>query len=130
MHNRYMERGDIRLQAANLAPRARLAGLTQEQIAKAVPASQSQVRRILSGKAVRRSRLFDEICIYVNNAAKGVSPEAVCESGELIEAVASVWDGTAHHAKALAEVIRSLGALRASGFGAHGTKTDKASTPC
>ena len=125
-----MENSDIRLQATNLAQRARLAGLTQEQIAQAVSASQSQVSRILSGKAVRRSRLFDEICIYVNNAAKGVSPEAVCESGELIEAVASVWDGTAHHAKALAEVIRSLGALRASGFGAHGAKTDKAGTPC
>lgn len=125
-----MERGDVRLQAINLAQRARLAGLTQEQIARAVSASQSQVSRILSGKSVRSSRLFNEVCIYVNNAAKGVSPETVRENHELIEAVASVWDGTAHHAKALAEVIRSLGALRASGFGAQGAKTDKAGTPC
>lgn len=88
-----------------------MAGLTQEQIAKAVYASQSQVSRILSGKSVRRSRLYDEICIYVDNALRGVSAESVRESEEIIDAIASVWDGTAHHATALATVIRSLGGL-------------------
>ena len=94
-----------------IAQRARRARLTQEQIANAVSASQSQVSRVLAGKSVRRSRLYDEICIYVNNAYRGVSPEAVCENKELIEALANVWDGTAHHATVLAKVIRSLGEL-------------------
>lgn len=94
-----------------IAQLARRAGLTQEQIAKAVYASQSQVSRVLAGKSVRQSRLYDEICIYVNNAFRGVSAEAVRENRELIEALASVWDGTGHHATALATVIRSLGEL-------------------
>lgn len=102
---------DIRLEAAGLAQRARSAGLTQEDIAKAVSASQSQVSRVFSGRVARRSRLFSEICIYVNNIAKGVSPETVRGNEELMQAVASVWDGTARQAIALAQVIRSLGGL-------------------
>ncbi len=105
-----MEKIGFSRPASVIAQRARLAGLTQEQIAKAVSASQSQVSRVLAGKSIR-SRLHDEICIYVNNALRGVSPEAVCENRELIEALADVWDGTAHHGAALATVIRSLGEL-------------------
>jgi len=114
---------DIKLEAAGLAQLARSAGLTQEDIANAVDASQSQVSRILSGKAVRRSRLFDEICIYVNNVVKGVSPETVRGNEELMDAIASVWDGTAHQANALAHVIRSLGGL--SRLGLHGATSAK-----
>jgi transcriptional regulator with XRE-family HTH domain len=120
-----MDRNELRQLAIGIARRARQAGLTQVQIAEAVTASQSQVSRVLSGRALRRSRLFDEICIYVNNAARGVSPAAVRDNDELIDAIASVWDGTAHHARALAEVIRSLGALHGSGPGEHVAKTDK-----
>lgn len=94
-----------------IAQRARRAGLTQSAIAKAVSASQSQVSRVLAGKSVRQSRLYDEICIYVYNSLRGISPEAVRENEELIAAIASVWDGTGHHATALATVIRSLGEL-------------------
>lgn len=45
----------------------------------------------------------------------GVTPEMVRENGELISAVAAVWDGSAAHAKALGTVIRSLRALTAGG---------------
>jgi len=114
---------DIKLEAAGLAQLARSAGLTQEDIANAVDASQSQVSRILSGKMVRRSKLFDEICIYVNSAVKGVSPETVRGNEELMDAIASVWDGTAHQANALAHVIRSLGGL--SRLGLHGATSAK-----
>jgi transcriptional regulator with XRE-family HTH domain len=130
MHNDGMDQNELRSLAIHVAQRARIAGLTQEYIAKAVSASQSQVSRVLSGRAVRRTRLFDEICIYVDNAAKGISPELVRENDELIDAIASVWDGTAHHARALAEVIRSLGALRASGAGEHVAKTHKRTKQC
>lgn len=125
-----MGKDDIRFQAATLAQRARLVGLTQERIAEAVSASQSQVSRILSGKVRRRSRLFEEICIYVNNTAKGISPETVRDNDELIDAIASVWDGTAHHARALSEVIRSLSALHESERNAHLARADKGSKPC
>jgi transcriptional regulator with XRE-family HTH domain len=130
MHNDGMDQNELRSLAIHVAQRARLAGLTQVHIAKAVSASQSQVSRVLSGRAVRRSRLFDEICIYVNNAVKGVSSEVVRENDELIDAIANVWDGTARHARALAEVIRSLGALRASGAGENVARTDNRTKPC
>lgn len=106
-----MDDTDIRLEAIGLAQRARSAGFSQKDIAKAVSSSQSQVSRVLSGKVARRSRLFNEICIYVNNVAGGVSPETVRGNEELMQAVASVWDGSAHQAIALARVIRSLGGL-------------------
>jgi len=111
MHNSYMEKIGLSQSPSVIAQRARRAGLTQWQIAEAVEASQSQVSRLLSGKSVRQSRLYDEICIYVDNALRGISPEAVRENEELIAAIASVWDGTGHHATALATVIRSLGEL-------------------
>ena len=130
MHNDGVDQNELRSLAIHVAQRARLAGLTQEHIAKAVLASQSQVSRILSGRAVRRSHLFDEICIYVNNAAKGVSSEVVRDNDELIDAIANVWDGTAHHARALAEVIRSLGGLRSAGLREPVDPTDKWSKPC
>lgn len=118
-----MGNSDIKLEAVGLAQLARSAGLTQKDIANAVDANQSQVSRILSGKMVRRSKLFDEICIYVNNAVKGISPETVRGNEELMDAIASVWDGTAHQANALAHVIRSLGGLNRLGL--HGATSAK-----
>lgn len=97
--------------ACQVARRAKSAGLTQKTIASAIGASQSQVSRTLSSVGVRHSRLFDEICIYVDNYARRVSPETVRDNRVLMEAIANVWDGTARHAAAIAHVIRSLGAL-------------------
>lgn len=102
---------ELKYEARRLADRAKSLGVTQGEIAKAVGASQSQVSRVLSGVSIRRSRLFEEICIYVENAASGVSPAAVCKNDDLISAVAAVWDGSAHQARVLADVIRSLGGL-------------------
>ena len=102
---------NLKYEARRLADRVKALGLTQEIIANAVGASQSQVSRVLSGSAVRRSHLFEEICVYVENAASGVSPERVCQNDEIVSAVASVWDGTAHQARVLADIIRSLGGL-------------------
>ena len=102
---------DLKYEAGRLADRAKALGLTQEAIANAVGASQSQVSRVLSGTGLRRSRLFDEICIYVENMAAGVTPDQVRRNEELLLAIASVWDGTAHQARVLADIIRSLGGL-------------------
>lgn len=92
------------------AQEARKRGLTQTDIAKAVGASQSQVSRLLAGHCQRRSKLLTRVCEYVFYTQKptGVIPQ---QSPVLMEALATVWDGTPQHAQALALVIRSLGGL-------------------
>ena len=100
----------IRAEALLAASRAREVGLTQGEIAYALNASQSQVSRVLAGNSKRRSRLFDEVCKYVFSIREQESPPA--PPAELTEALGAIWDGTPEHARALALVIRSLGALR------------------
>lgn len=100
---------DFNTEARLAAAQARKHGFTQEQIAFAVGASQSQVSRVLSGRSKRRSKLLDSVCKYVFSIQKASikgSPPA-----ELIEALDTIWDGTPEHAHALTLVIRSLGAL-------------------
>lgn len=104
----------LRTESALVAKRARELGLTQSIIATQLNASQSQVSRILSGASRRRSKLFDSVCKYVLSVGQVPSHEAIAESKELNEALATVWDGTPEHAQALALVIRSLGALHPS----------------
>lgn len=90
----------------------RLHGISQAQIAAAVGSSQSQVSRILGGHGFRRSRLLEEVCLYVERYDVGVTADAVRGNEELIDAMRSAWDGSAVHAKALSGVIRSLATLR------------------
>lgn len=104
-------KNDLKELALATSHRSRLAGITQEQIANALNVSQSQISRILSGGSKRRTKLFNDVCIYVNNMAHGVSPDLVRGNDELIDAIADIWDGTSHQAKAIASVIRSLGPL-------------------
>lgn len=86
-------------------------GITQIQIAEGVGASQSQVSRILRGSGLRQSRLFEEVCLYVERFEGGVTAEAVCSNSDLIDALRSVWNGSAAHARALSSVIRTLAVL-------------------
>lgn len=102
---------NISAEALSVAAKARSHSITQQQIAKAIGASQPQVSRILSGHISRPSRLFSEICRYVRTTTEGVTLEAVRNNDELIAALAATWDGSVHHAEALAAVIRGLGAL-------------------
>lgn len=90
------------------------AGITQEQLANAIGASQSQVSRILSGKSSRRTKLFEELCIYAKSLLTTKSCHRVTENADLVHAIESVWDGSPDHAKALASVIRSLAALHST----------------
>ncbi len=108
----FMPAHSFHSQALALARTIRKLGLTQAELATALDASQPQISRILRGHLQRRSRLFDELCVYVRSLRKGVTPSAVRENAELIDALAATWDGTAQHAAALAGVIRSLGALQ------------------
>lgn len=104
---------DLQAEALLVSKRARELGLTQSDLASALSASQSQISRVLSGTAKRRSKLFDGLCKYVFS----IHPQeaiTVKSSDELTGALSEVWDGTPQHAKALAIVIRSLGALHSS----------------
>lgn len=101
-----------RARVARAAEIIRQRSVTQAEIAKALNASQPQISRILSGRSLRRSRLLEEVCLFAERAEVGVSAEAVRKNDELIEAVRSVWNGSAAHARALATVVRSLSVLR------------------
>lgn len=103
---------DLRAEAHRTALRAKNLGLSQESIASAVGASQSQVSRVLAGTAKRRSKLFDRVCKYVNIAVPPVASPSKAGEAILQEAVGEVWDGSELHAEAMATVIRSLGAFR------------------
>lgn len=94
-----------------IAQHLRRLGITQNDLSEALGVSQSQVSRVLSGKSSKRSKLLDRICSYAFQPSSLVPLEAVRRSDELIEALAATWDGTPEHARALASVIRSLGAL-------------------
>ncbi len=97
--------------ALSAAATCRSLGVTQSQIAEALGASQGQVSRILSGKVRRASRLFEEVCLFVERMGQGVTAEAVKGNDELINALRETWNGSSAHAKALAAVIRSTKGL-------------------
>ncbi|MBI1887778.1 MAG: hypothetical protein HYS19_05325 [Nitrosomonadales bacterium] len=102
---------DLKSRAMRAAHTCRLHGITQAEIAEAVGASQPQVSRILKAQGLRASRLFEEVCLYVERLDGGVTADAVRANEELIGALKMTWDGSASHAKALSTVIRSLAVL-------------------
>lgn len=101
----------LRARAENARRVCKAHGIAQADIAAHVGASQPQVSRILKGDAVRASRLFEEVCLFVERFQGGVTADAVRANPDLIEALQATWDGSASHAKALAAVIRSLAVL-------------------
>lgn len=102
---------DIHARALRAAGIYKRHGISQAQVAAFVGASQGQVSRLLGGKVQRISKLFEEICLYAERLEGGVSVEMVQSNDDLLRALAETWDGTAEHAKALANVIRSLSGL-------------------
>lgn len=109
-----LRQSDLHVEAMAAAKAARSAGLSQQDIATEIGASQSQISRILSGKSTRRSRLFNEVCIYAFDAERRGQDQKKPSAGScptLLDAIDATWDGTERHAKALAVVIRSLGTL-------------------
>lgn len=96
------------IQLSNLA---KSLGITQECISNVTGISQSQVSRLLSGHGKRTPKSYIEICNYVNSCRNGISPELVRQNDELINALASVWDGSARQSAAIANIIKSLGGI-------------------
>ena len=106
-----MIQADLKARALRAADYCRTRRITQAEIASALGASQPQVSRILNGAGLRHSRFYEEVCLYVERLAGGVTPERGRANDDLVSALAETWDGSAAHAKALATVIRSLSAL-------------------
>ena len=104
-----MNYANIKATSLHIAQKAKQLNITQEDISEAIGVSQSQVSRVLSGNSKRASRVYIEICNYVNKYKTGVTAEMVSKNHELLEAVASVWDGSESQSNALASVIRTLG---------------------
>ncbi|WP_408492165.1 helix-turn-helix domain-containing protein [Paraburkholderia strydomiana] len=102
---------EARRLALLLASHFASAGVTQNALAIAIDASQSQVSRILSGRIVRHTKLLERLCIYASRRLKFHRRRDVRQNAELMSALTDVWDGSDEHAQALAHVIRSLAEL-------------------
>lgn len=90
---------------------ARRSGMSQSELASALNVSQSQISRVLSGKAMRVTPLMHRLCAFLMGSLSSTSVDRVRENRELLEAIAFAWDGSPRHAEALATVIRSLRVL-------------------
>jgi hypothetical protein len=99
-------------ECAELRLHVRAIHFTQQSIAKDLNISQAQVSRVLAGKLKRRSRLLDEISVYVHSSMERNKKTGVLANTTLQDALAETWDGTASHAQALAVVIRAMAVLR------------------
>jgi transcriptional regulator with XRE-family HTH domain len=106
-----MIQSDLKARLERARRICKLHGITQEQIAADLDASQSQVSRILMGHGQKASRLMEEVCLYVEKYEGGVTADSVRGNDDLVSALTVTWDGSAKHAKALSAVIRSLSAL-------------------
>ncbi|KHS05257.1 hypothetical protein RM61_22430 [Xanthomonas phaseoli pv. phaseoli] len=73
-------------------------------IARATKLGQPQVYRNLFGSPKKVSRTMQQLCAYADvDAYEGTSDPS--ESKVLMEALATVWDGTDAHAKRLAKLL-------------------------
>ncbi|WP_426803424.1 hypothetical protein [Xanthomonas campestris] len=91
--------------AGELKDKLALRGLTASSaIARASKLGQPQVYRNLFGRPKKVSRTMRQLCEYAGiDAYEGTADPS--ESKVLMEALATVWDGTDAHAKRLAKLL-------------------------
>lgn len=85
--------------------------LLQSDLANAIGLSQGQVSRLLSGDFKKTGKTYERLCIYVSKIARQREQINPIENEEIMNAIASVWDGSPRQARYLAQIIRSLGPL-------------------
>jgi hypothetical protein len=54
---------------------------------------------------------MNDVCVYVHQHQKSGAKKSAASNPDLMAALNAVWDGSPGHARTLALVIRSLGAL-------------------
>lgn len=86
-------------------------GITQSEIALAIGVNQSQVSRMLASDVLPATKTAHRLCGFVLRSSDKPTTDEVLANAELITAMAFAWDGSPHHASALAAVIRSLRVL-------------------
>lgn len=83
-------------------------GHKQIDVEIATGVDQTQVSKILNGKFKKVSGNLIKLCKYANIPPKAFIERKMGRVSEIDQAISSVWDGTDKHAKAIAEVIKSL----------------------
>lgn len=111
MHNKCMNISNFSHIAIALGNEARTLGISQLDISHATGINQSQISRIFNGDLKRESKAYKAITNFIQMHRKGVTRVSVIENRELIDALASVWDGSPEQAVALATIIKALGKL-------------------
>ncbi len=101
------------IEPAALKRRAKALGITQQALAEATGAAQSQVSRALNGGLKRRDGLYSRLCNYVimQERRRGLGTSRPDLPSELLDSLAAAWDGTPGHATRLSHVLKALGAL-------------------
>ncbi len=83
----------------------------QAEASKLTHVSQSQISRILAGQFKRRSKNVNKLCKFANIKFDRHKTDPV-QNRILMDALTEVWDGTDHHAKAIAKVLKALISLK------------------
>lgn len=96
--------------AAELTRKFKENSVCQIDASKDSKVSQSQISRILSGQFRRRSKNVNLLCKYANIKFEKHKIDPM-RNRVLMDALGETWDGTDHHAKAIAKVIKSLAGL-------------------
>lgn len=95
-----------------LAAEVRARRFSQLEIASACGVHQSQISRILSGKAKRESANVRKLCKYATSLRQGADALTPTVTGSRVaidQAMMRVWDGTSEHACALVELLEAVG---------------------
>lgn len=107
-----MSKSNPQLLAYQLAEQATLLEISQTEIATATGINQSQISRIFDGKVKRHSKALEKISAFLDMQPKVIPMDIVKSNNELMTALSETWDGTSAHSVALANIIRTLRALR------------------
>lgn len=86
--------------------------LKQTDIQAHTGVHQSQISRILAGKAKRPSRNVEVLCKYARCVANTEERSPAVELRMLQEAVVKIWNGTDRHAQAIRDVLQALDRLQ------------------
>ncbi len=107
-----MSKSNPQLLALQLAEQANRLNISQTEIATATGINQSQISRIFDGKVKRHSKALEKVSVFLNMQPNVVPIDIVKSNNELMQALSVTWDGTSAHSVALANIIRTLRALR------------------